>query len=102
MTNNTISDKAFCQDVHSGQRVFRHVLVVLMAVISLVAESFAADHGGVADPDNLKQMSLSELGNIEVTTPSKEPEEIWKTPAATYVLTQEDIRRSGATTVPEG
>jgi iron complex outermembrane recepter protein len=101
MTNNTISDKALCQGAHSGQLVFRHVLVLLLAVISLVAESFSADHGGVPDTDNLKQLSLSELGNIEVTTPSKEPEEIWKTPAATYVLTQEDIRRSGATSVPE-
>jgi iron complex outermembrane recepter protein len=101
MANNASSDKTLCQGGHSGQLVFRNVLVVLLAVISLVAESFAADHGGVPDADNLKQLSLSELGNIEVTTPSKEPEEIWKTPAATYVLTQEDILRSGATSVPE-
>ncbi len=26
---------------------------------------------------------------------------MWQTPAAIYVLTQEDIRRSGATTIPE-
>jgi iron complex outermembrane recepter protein len=49
----------------------------------------------------LKQMSLAELGNVEVTTASKEPEEVWKTPAAIYVITQEDIRRSGATTLPD-
>src|SRR6185437_14369525 len=52
MTNNT-SEKALCQGAHSGQLVFRHVLVVLLAVISLVAESFAADHGGAPDADNL-------------------------------------------------
>ncbi|MGC2638776.1 MAG: TonB-dependent receptor [Acidobacteriaceae bacterium] len=46
-------------------------------------------------------MSLEQLGNIEVTTVSKEPEEVWKTPAAIYVITQEDIRRSGATNIPE-
>ncbi|HEY1271400.1 MAG TPA: TonB-dependent receptor [Terriglobales bacterium] len=46
-------------------------------------------------------MSLAQLGNVEVTTASKEPEEVWKTPAAVYVLTQEDIRRSGATSIPE-
>ena len=49
----------------------------------------------------LANMSLEQLGSIEVTTASKEPEEVWKTPAAIYVLTHEDIRRSGATTVPE-
>jgi outer membrane cobalamin receptor len=49
----------------------------------------------------LKLLSLEELGNIEVTTVSKEPEEVWKTPAAISVLTKEDIRRSGATSIPE-
>ena len=49
----------------------------------------------------LKHMSLAELGNVEVTTASKEPEEVWKTPAAIYVITQEDIRRSGATNFPD-
>ncbi|MFI5421067.1 MAG: TonB-dependent receptor plug domain-containing protein, partial [Nitrososphaerales archaeon] len=49
----------------------------------------------------LLQLSLADLGNVEVTSTSKEPEELWKTPAAVYVLTQEDIRRSGATTIPE-
>src|SRR6266853_390650 len=52
-------------------------------------------------PANLKQLSLEELGSVEVTTASKEPEQVWRTPAAIYVLTQEDIRRSGATSIPE-
>src|ERR1700676_3751159 len=49
----------------------------------------------------LKQLSLEQLGNLEVTTVSKEPAEIQRTAAAIYVLTQEDIRRSGATGIPE-
>ncbi len=49
----------------------------------------------------LKQLSLEELGNLEVTTASKEPETLRKVPAAIYVITQEDIRRSGATSLPE-
>jgi iron complex outermembrane recepter protein len=36
-----------------------------------------------------------------VITASKEPEQVWQTPAAIYVLTQDDIRRSGATSIPE-
>ena len=53
-------------------------------------------------PENqLKQLSLEQLGDIEVTTQAKAPVELWKTPAAVYVITQEDIRRSGATTIPE-
>jgi iron complex outermembrane receptor protein len=50
---------------------------------------------------SIKTMSLEELGNIEVTTQSKEPEQVWRTPAAISVLTQEDIRRLGATNIPE-
>ncbi|MGH9757091.1 MAG: TonB-dependent receptor plug domain-containing protein [Candidatus Acidiferrales bacterium] len=53
------------------------------------------------NPQDLKQLSLAELGNVEVTTVSKEPEEVRKTPAAIFVLTQDDIRRSGATSIPE-
>jgi len=48
----------------------------------------------------LKQLSLEALGNIEVTSTSKEPETLRRTPAAVYVLTSEDIRRSGATSFP--
>ena len=50
---------------------------------------------------NLNRLSLEELGNVEVTTASKEPEQVWQTPTAIYVITQDDIRRSGATTIPE-
>lgn len=49
----------------------------------------------------LASMSLAALGNLKVTTVSKEPEEVWRTPAAIYVITQDDIQRSGATTIPD-
>jgi len=49
----------------------------------------------------LKELTLEQLGNVEVTTVSKEPEQVWKTAAAVFVLTSDDIRRSGATSIPE-
>jgi iron complex outermembrane receptor protein len=51
--------------------------------------------------DQLKQLSLEQLGDVEVTSQSKAPEAVWKTAAAIFVITQEDIRRSGATSIPE-
>lgn len=51
--------------------------------------------------ESLKRLSLEALGDIEVTTTSKEPETLKRTPAAVYVLTSEDIRRSAATSVAE-
>jgi len=54
-----------------------------------------------AGEQQLKTLTLEQLGNIEVTTVTKEPEVLWKTPAAIYVITQQDIQRSGATTIPQ-
>ncbi|MCH7928038.1 MAG: Plug domain-containing protein, partial [Candidatus Dadabacteria bacterium] len=39
--------------------------------------------------------------NIEITSPSKKLEKLFDTPAAVYVITSEDIRRSGAKNLPD-
>ena len=49
----------------------------------------------------LKTMSLEQLGNVEVTTFSKAPSPLHDTPAALYVITREEILRSGVTTIPD-
>lgn len=76
-------------------------LIVLIGLTGLVNQSFATPQPGQANGEPLKQLSLVELGNVEVTTASKEPERVWKTSAAIFVLTQDDIRRSGATSIPD-
>jgi iron complex outermembrane receptor protein len=49
----------------------------------------------------LRLLSLTELGNLLVTSVSKADEVLSGAPAAVTVVSNEDIRRSGATTVPE-
>ncbi|TAK92211.1 MAG: TonB-dependent receptor [Burkholderiaceae bacterium] len=49
----------------------------------------------------LTDLTLEELANIQVVTVSKKPESLSETPAALYVITAQDIRRSGAMTLPE-
>ena len=49
----------------------------------------------------LKRLSLEELMNLEVTSVSKQPQSLFTSPAAIQVITQEDIRRSGASSIPE-
>jgi iron complex outermembrane receptor protein len=44
---------------------------------------------------------LEELMTVEVTSVSKKEQTLFEAPAAIYVITQEDIRRSGATSIPE-
>ena len=46
-------------------------------------------------------MSLEELGNIEITSVSKRSEKASEVAAAVHVITQDDIERSGATSIPE-
>ena len=81
--------------------VQRAALILLFVLAGVVNQSFGAPQPDQANSEPLKQLSLAELGNVEVTTASKEPEKISKTPAAIFVLTQDDIRRSGATSIPE-
>ncbi|HZT75332.1 MAG TPA: TonB-dependent receptor [Vicinamibacterales bacterium] len=46
-------------------------------------------------------MSLQDLLDIQVTTVSRVPEQTMAVPAAVFVITSDDIRRSGATSIPE-
>src|SRR5438034_6236436 len=46
-------------------------------------------------------MSIEDLMSLEVTSVSKRTQRVADAAAAIFVLTQEDIRRSGATSIPE-
>ncbi len=46
-------------------------------------------------------MSLEELMNLEITSASKKPQKRSAASAAVFVITQDDIRRSGVTSIPE-
>ncbi len=50
---------------------------------------------------DLTQLSLEDLMNVQVTSVSKKEQKLAKTGAAVFVITQEDIRRSGATNIPD-
>lgn len=52
-------------------------------------------------PDDLTQLSLEQLMEIEVTTVARKKQDLGNTAAAIYVLTAEEIRSAGATSIPE-
>ncbi|HWW18597.1 MAG TPA: TonB-dependent receptor plug domain-containing protein, partial [Candidatus Saccharimonadales bacterium] len=82
--------------------VAANTIAFLMSLVGPVQQICAqATQSNHNPPENLKQLSLEQLGNVEVTTVSKDPQQIQKTPAAVFVITQEDIRRSAATSIPE-
>jgi iron complex outermembrane receptor protein len=51
--------------------------------------------------EQLGQLSIEQLANIEITSVSKRPQSLSAAPAAVYVITGDDIRASGATSLPE-
>lgn len=50
---------------------------------------------------DLVQLSLEDLMTLEVTSASRKAQSLAKTAAALFVITNEDIRRSGATNIPD-
>lgn len=60
-----------------------------------------ASSSNASTQKDLTNLSIEELMNIEITSVSKKPERLGDATAAVFVITQEDIRRSGVTSIPE-
>jgi iron complex outermembrane receptor protein len=54
----------------------------------------------VADAD-IQQLSIEQLANVEITSVSKAPQSLSTAAAAIYVISHDDVIRSGATSLPE-
>jgi iron complex outermembrane receptor protein len=61
----------------------------------------AAPNWGNEALDDPMEMSLEDLFEVKVTLVSRKAEDLSAAPAAIFVITQEDIRRSGSTSIPE-
>ena len=66
---------------------------------SLVGAPFPCAAQGAAP--QLTELTLEQLGEVRVTSVSKQPDAVWRTPVAIHVITAEEIRRSGATSLPD-
>ncbi len=73
------------------KRIFFLATVLLAAPPAAWAQS-------VADVQNL---SIEQLASVEITSVSRRPEPLNQAPASVYVITAEDIRRSGYGSLPE-
>lgn len=84
------------QDSQSSRRA---IALSTACSVPLLLLAFAAN--AEVEPLDFTTMTLEELGNIKVTSVSKKPERLADAPASVFVITAEDIRRSGATSLPE-
>ena len=73
-------------------------LAILFALSLITTSSFGADQDQTAD---LGSLALEDLMKIEVSTVARKQQKMADVAAAVYVISQEDIRRSGATSIPE-
>ncbi len=88
--HNWVPNLAFSQPRHVGNTA---VLLLLLSLPAIALES--------ATPSALKKLSIDELMDIEVTSVSKRPEKLSDTASSIQVITHDEIRRAGATSLPE-
>jgi iron complex outermembrane receptor protein len=75
----------------------KSIVVSLMVSACAPVNSFAQ----APPPPDLTQVSLENLMNVQVTSVSKKEQKLFTTGAAVFVISQEDIRRSGVTNIPD-
>ena len=76
----------------------RHAGCGALATAALFGTAAAA---ALPATNRLTDLSLEELSNIEITSVSKRAERLSDAPTSVFVITADDIRRSGATSLPE-
>lgn len=79
------------------QRCLIEVVFFLAFLVCLGVREAQAE---VVDQD-LTHLGLEELMNLEVYSPSKQAQALADSTSAAFVITQEDIRRSGVTNIPD-
>src|SRR5436305_7246996 len=78
----------------------RQALAIVLVAVLFVSSSFGAPQQPTNIPD-VTTMSMEDLMNMQVTSVSKRSQKLADAAAAVFVITQDDIRRSGATSIPE-
>jgi iron complex outermembrane receptor protein len=86
----------------SGARALRLLMVGACAVLIVTSTLHAETSPAMpASGEDLARLSLTDLANVDVTSVSKSSETLQRAPASIYVITHEDIVRSGATRIAE-
>jgi iron complex outermembrane receptor protein len=78
-------------------KITSSTLGLLICVPALAQKGGQATGSGV----DLSKMNIEDLMNVQVSSVSKKEEKLSRTAAAIFVINAEDIRRSGATSVPD-
>jgi iron complex outermembrane receptor protein len=73
----------------------------LLLILSPVALTGAAKAEDSSAPPDFSQLSIEDLSKVDISSVTKSSEALSDAPAAIYVISHDDIIRSGARTIPE-
>ncbi|PWU03933.1 MAG: TonB-dependent receptor [Terriglobia bacterium] len=98
----TMSDTQSRQTARPARRRPATTCARILHSVLAVGLSLSAAAGEQKPPlPDLNRMDLEDLMNVKVTSVSKREQRLSRTAAAVFVINQEDIRRSGATSIPD-
>lgn len=94
---------------HYRKSLFRHLSFLkfiyccafLFAFLSMAEKSAAQNDEQLSNPEELKKLSVEQLMDISVTLVSRVPQKLSQSASAIQVITQDDIKHSAATNLPE-
>jgi iron complex outermembrane receptor protein len=89
VTDHTATSTRFRQVAHIG--------LLLALYLSTIPAGAAQEPA----PIDLSKLDMEDLMNVKVTSVSKREQSLARTAAAVFVINREDIRRSGATNIPD-
>ena len=75
--------------------------MLIALALGLAPCSPATAEDAAPQVESLRDLSIEQLGQLQVTSTAKRPEALSDAAAAIYVISHDEIARSGATTLPE-
>src|ERR1700682_4003268 len=94
----TLNMRSIQKHSHGAATSAGRTMLAGFAAMMLAANSGAQGQQSVPD---VTKLSMEDLMNMQVTSVSKRTQKVADAAAAVFVITREDIRRSGATSIPE-
>ena len=99
-----LNRRSFLMNTRDAAGSARRSAALLLTSVLLAAVGGRAFAGAPVDmpiAGDLKRLSIEDLMNLDVTSVAKEPQRLLQAAAAIQVITADDIRRSGASSIPE-
>src|SRR5947199_6504610 len=90
-----------CRPMADMRTVAAATWLVFTLHLGFLHRAVAQQPDSSVSAEALKKLSIEQLMNLQVTSVSKRPERLSQTASAIQVITQEDIRRSGASSLAE-